>query len=85
MPKTVKAQCDGKIDGVWKPVSLVEAIEKYRLAPKRCPACHGAMLLMGTYTVPVKRRLTHRFTHTGCPLIPKAYCGTPSPHPNAVS
>ncbi|TXN41566.1 hypothetical protein FV232_04775 [Methylobacterium sp. WL30] len=85
MPKTVGPKCEAKIDGVWMPMSLLEARGKYRLAPKRCPICHGAGSIMGSYTALVKHRLTHRRMHTGCPLIPKAYCGTSSPHPNAAT
>ena len=85
MSKTVEPHCEVKIKGAWIVVSLDEARQKYVEAPRRCPACHGAVSIVGNYTLPVKRKLTHRRMHVGCPLLSKAYCGTPSPHPNPVT
>lgn len=85
MSKTVEPHCEVKINGAWIVASLVEARQNYVEVPRRCPSCHGAVSIAGNYTAPVKRMFTHRRIHAGCPLIPKAYCGTASPHPNAVT
>ncbi|TXN13955.1 hypothetical protein FV219_04150 [Methylobacterium sp. WL122] len=73
-----------KVDGAWIVVSLIEAQGTHAKAEKRCPACYGRVAVAGSYTSVVKRTLMHCRVHNGCPLIPRAYCGTPSPHPEAV-
>ena len=85
MAKPDPTSCDVKLDGVWVPVSLIAAQRRYALALKRCPARHGPAMVSASYTASVKRSLTHRRTHDGCPLIPRLHCGTASPHPNAVA
>ena len=84
MAKPDLNRCEVKIDGAWIVVSLIEAQGTHAKAEKRCPACHGRVAVAGSYTAVVKRTLTHRRVHDGCPLIPRAYSGTPSPHPEAV-
>ena len=77
--------CEVKVDGAWRPATLTEARGVYRVAPKRCPACHGQVMIAGSYTASGHLILEHRRTHTGCPLSSKGYSGTPSPHPQALS
>ncbi|MCJ2111959.1 hypothetical protein MKK64_12220 [Methylobacterium sp. E-025] len=84
MAKPDLKRCEVKIDGAWIAVSLIEAVGQHGTAEKRCLACHGRVAVAGSYAAVVKRTLTHRRVHDGCQLIPKAYCGTPSPHPEAV-
>ena len=84
MAKPDLNRCEVKVDGAWLAVSLVEAQGTHGTAEKHCPACHGRVAVAGSYTAVVKRTLTHRRVHDGCPLITRAYCGTPSPHPEAV-
>ena len=76
--------CEVKVDGRWLAVSLTDAHGKYTLAAKRCPACHGPVVVNGNYTAVFALTLMHRRTYVGCPLS-KAYCGTPSLHPLALS
>ncbi|TXN77328.1 hypothetical protein FV234_23815 [Methylobacterium sp. WL8] len=77
-------RCEVKVDGVWLAVRLIEAQGKYAKAEKRCPVCHGRVAVAGSYTSVVKRTLMHRRVHDSCPLISRAYRGTPSLHPEAV-
>ena len=76
--------CEAKVDGCWRPISLPEALGTYRLATKRCLACHGTVNVHGGYGER-KARTIHRKAHTGCPLMPQHYSGTPSPHPLALT
>jgi hypothetical protein len=77
--------CEVKVGSVWCAMSLDEAATHHVLAVKRCPACHGRVAINGTYNGPnVLRRLYHRKAHSGCPLKPETYSGTPSPHPQAM-
>lgn len=86
MPSPDTQTCEVKIEGAWLAVSLDEAAAHYTMAVKRCPACHGRVAISGTYSGPnVQRRVYHRKAHSGCPLKPEAYSGTPSPHPQALT
>ena len=76
--------CEVKVGGQWLAVSLAEAATRFIATEKRCPACHGRVATTGTFTAKDRRRLDHRRNHTGCPLLPRIYCGTPSLHPEAV-
>ena len=73
------------MDGVWVPIDAGEAASRFRLDPKRCPACHGPVMTTNSYVPPVKYRIAHRRAHTGCPLIGVRYVSTPSPHPEALA
>ncbi|TXM97287.1 hypothetical protein FV242_31960 [Methylobacterium sp. WL64] len=77
--------CEAKIGGIWRSISLAEAKGVYAMAQKRCPSCHGAVVLSGSYAESGRRRLAHRKAHTGCPLDLKRYTGQPSPHPQALT
>jgi hypothetical protein len=77
--------CEVKIDGTWRLISAAEAKRVYVMEPKRCPSCHGAVALFGTYSENGRRRFSHRRVHTGCPQDPERYSGTPSPHPQALT
>jgi hypothetical protein len=77
--------CEAKIGGAWRSISAAEAKSVYVMAPKRCPSCHGAVVLSGSYSGTGRRRFSHRRVHTGCPQDPKRYSGTPSPHPQALT
>ena len=84
MVEPAPSQCEVKVDGQWLEVSLAEASTLSVAADKRCPACHGRLTMPGTFTWTETRRFAHHRKHDGCPMLPKIYCGTPSPHPNAV-
>ena len=77
-------RCEVKVDGAWIVVSLIEAQGTHAKAEKRCPACHGRVSVAGSYTAVVKRTLTHRRVHDGCPMLPRYFCGTASSHPEAL-
>jgi len=77
--------CEAKIEGVWRSIGVAEAKSAYVMALKRCPSCHGAVVLSGSYAENGSRRFSHRRVHTGCPLDPKRYSGTPSPHPQVLT
>ena len=84
--KTSRSEtCEVKVGDAWRSASLIEAQGTYGFAPKRCPACHGTVYVLGRYGAYQQLRLTHRRSHVGCPLTPKIFSGTPSPHPDAVS
>ena len=85
MPPFDPPDCEVKLDGAWVPVGAKEAASRFRLSPKRCPACHGPVTTTSSYVPPVRYRITHRRAHTGCPLIGARYIGTPSPHPEALA
>ena len=84
MAKPDLKRCEVKVGDAWLVVSLIEAQGTYGTAEKRCPLCYGRVAVAGSYTAVVKRTLTHRRVHDGCPLISRAYGGTPSLHPEAV-
>ena len=78
--------CDAKVGDAWQRVSLADAGGIYRTALKRCPACHGPVMINGGYSSSTARRqIVHRKSHSGCPLKPSTYTGTPSPHPQALA
>lgn len=77
--------CEVKIGDAWHTVSLSEAKGVYAMSPKRCAACHGQVIVAGTYTQGSRLKIQHRRTHVGCPLIPQTYSGIPSPHPQALT
>ncbi|AWN43777.1 hypothetical protein DK389_28755 [Methylobacterium durans] len=77
--------CEVKVDGAWTVATLDEAHSTYRMKPKRCPACHGPVVTYGAYSADRRVSLGHRKGHNGCPLTPKLYSGTPSPHPDALA
>lgn len=77
--------CEVKVDGAWRPATLVEARGLYTMAQKRCPACHGQVIVAGSYTGAGRLNLQHRRAHGGCQLKPETYTGTPSRHPQALT
>lgn len=78
--------CEVRIGNAWRAVSLDEAATEHVMAVKRCPACHGKVMLLGAYSGPkIRRTLSHRKAHAGCPLQPDTFSGTPSPHPQALT
>lgn len=85
MPASELQSCEAKIEGTWRPISAAEAAGIFAMAPKRCPSCHGAVVLTGSYAGLARRRFAHRKAHPGCPLDPKRFSGTPSPHPQAIA
>jgi hypothetical protein len=86
MPVDEPHTCEVKVDGFWQAVSLNEAAVAHSAALKRCPACHGRVMILGTYSRPdVRRSMSHRKSHGGCPLKPDTYTGTPSLHPQALT
>ncbi|WP_267424843.1 hypothetical protein [Methylobacterium sp. GC_Met_2] len=86
MTKLKPQTCEVKIGDVWRAVSLDEAATRHVMATKRCPACHGQVMILGAYGSPtVRRTMSHRKSHTGCSLMPRTYSGTPSPHPQAIA
>ena len=77
--------CEVKIEGEWRAISLTEAAVDHVVAVKRCPACHGRVMILGAYNQPsVRRTMSHRKSHRGCPLKPDTYSGTPSLHPQVM-
>lgn len=76
--------CEVKVDGVWRAVSLDEAQFRHRDDVKRCPACHGRVMILGTYGSLRRLALTHRRGHDGCPSRPLHYQGVATRHPEAV-
>jgi hypothetical protein len=77
---------DACVSTTWLAVGLTEAAVNYARAVKRCPACQGRVTILGTYSWPtVRRTMSHRKLHTGCPLNPGTYFGMPSPHPQALA
>ena len=77
--------CEVKVGDAWMAVSLPEAHARHGYTDKRCPACHGRVIVAGTYTAPFKLNLSHRKNHKGCPLAPRSFRGLPSPHPEALA
>jgi len=77
--------CEVKVEEVWRTASLAEVRGLYTMAPKRCPACHGQVIVAGIYIGAGSLKLQHRRVHTGCPIKLETYTGTPSPHPQALA
>jgi hypothetical protein len=84
MPMAKQQTCEVKVDGTWRPATLAEARSLYTMAQKRCPACHGQIVIAGSYTGAGSVKLQHRRSHTGCSLKPDTYTGTLSLHPQAL-
>lgn len=76
--------CEAKITGSWQVVGLDEALSTHITALKRCPVCHGPIMIktFGSGDTP---RSFHRGSHTGCPRASTMYSGTPTQHPDPVS
>ena len=86
MSALVPQTCEVEIEGKWRQVSLTDAVGRYAIAVKRCPACHGRVSINGVYCGPgFNKTMMHRKAHSGCPLKPDTYCGTPSLHPQALT
>lgn len=86
MAKLDPQTCEVKTDGAWRGVSLADAGGTYQSALKRCPACHGPVMINGGYSSSTARRqIVHRKAHAGCPLKPETYTGTSTPHPQALA
>ena len=86
MTKPKSQACEVKVGDVWRAVSLNEAATHHVMATKRCPACHGQVMILGAYGSPtVRQTMSHRRSHSGCPLKLETYSGTPSPHPQALT
>lgn len=85
MVKRDSPPCEVKIDGAWVCVPANEAHHAHRDRPKRCPSCHGPVITVGSYTGEPRIKLQHRKLHTGCPLLPRSFDGTPSPHSEALA
>ncbi|MHC2106459.1 hypothetical protein [Methylobacterium sp. CM6246] len=77
--------CEAKIEGAWRSINVAEAKGVYVMSPKRCPSCHGAVVLSGSYAEGGRRKFTHRKGHNGCPLLPARFNGMLSPHPQALA
>lgn len=71
MSARVAQNCEVKVDGEWRTISIEEAQGTYRNAAKRCPACHGLMNTVGAYSLGRSLKLAHRRLHDGCPLTPQ--------------
>ena len=77
--------CEAKVDGLWRPVTLAEALSAYRDAPRRCPACHGPVAVTGRYSSTRRATIVHRREYSGCPLKPKLFAGVATLHPDALT
>jgi hypothetical protein len=77
--------CEAKVDGAWQLTTLTVARSLYTMVQKRCPACHGQVIVAGSYVGAGSLKLQHRRTHSGCQLRPETYVGIPSPHPQALA
>ncbi|MCJ2020820.1 MULTISPECIES: hypothetical protein [unclassified Methylobacterium] len=84
MPTISQQACEVKVDGAWQAATFAEARSRYMMAQKRCPACQGQIIIAGIYSGAGSLKLQHRRSHTGCPLKPETYTGTPTPHPQAL-
>ncbi|GJD97580.1 hypothetical protein [Methylobacterium iners] len=77
--------CEVKVEGSWRLVTLDEVLTRYRMDRKRCPMCHGLVVVYGAYTPSARPILAHYRKHAGCSLNRETYSGTPSPHPKALT
>lgn len=77
--------CEVRTGDGWLAVDLREARGRYTTAPKRCPACHGAVVVAGTYTFGMKLSMSHRRSHDGCPHNLRGFSGEASAHPQALA
>ncbi len=85
MTKQDALTCEVQVDGTWRAMGLDEAAVYHPADLKRCPACHGRVMILGAYSGPnVRRSLSHRKSHSGCPRQADIYSGTPSSHPQAL-
>ena len=85
MLETNPQSCEVKVEGAWQRISVGEAFAHYRMALKRCPSCHGAVITRSSYIHPITIGLNHRKVHDGCPLLPARFNGTPALHPQALA
>jgi hypothetical protein len=44
--------CEVRIGDSWRAMSLDEAASQHAMAVKRCPACHGRVMINGAYSGP---------------------------------
>jgi hypothetical protein len=83
MPQLDPQTCEAKIVGSWHLIRLEEALSTHITALKRCPVCHGPIMIK-TFGKIGRPRLFHGKAHTGCPRAPTVYSGTPSLHPDQI-
>ena len=77
--------CEVKVGEAWHVATLTEARGKYMMVQKRCPSCHGQVIVAGVYIGAGSLKLQHRRSHTGCPLKRDTYTGNPSAHPQTLA
>ena len=77
--------CDVHVDGAGRTLSLEEAHTRDRMNPKRCPACHGPVVINGACTLAGRHSLSHRVKRDGRPHSAYALSGVTSPHPQALA
>ena len=77
--------CEVRTDDGWLAVDLKEARGRHTMALKRCPACHGAVNVAGSYVATTRLSMAHRRAHRGCPMNIGGFGGEPSPHPQALA
>ncbi len=66
----------------WKSISIGDAMELYRRDLKRCPACHG-MVVLRAAGGKTPAHFEHRVKHDGCPLSHQ-FDGHPRLHPHPL-
>lgn len=85
MTLTAPLACEVKTEAGWIAVSLKEARGRYGFEHKRCPSCHGRVVVAGTYNAEGCLILQHHRSHDGCPLQPARFKGVRSTHPQALA
>lgn len=86
MPNTPIQSCDVKVADAWHAMPVEQAYRSYRDSIKRCSTCHGAIMLVGSYTAHpgAHIRVQHLIGHDGCPQMWRRYNGTPTRHPTPL-
>ena len=77
--------CEVLTDSGWLAVGLREARGRYAMSTKRCPACHGAVNIAGSYVAITRLSMAHRRSHRGCRMNIGGFSGEASPHPQALA
>jgi hypothetical protein len=85
MKELLIQSCEVKIDGEWRLIGIEEALKHHQFDIKRCPNCHGRLIVHNSYSPVARPHISHHRKHAGCPSRPETFSGSPSPHPDAIT
>jgi hypothetical protein len=76
-------KCEIRDGSKWKVIDIHEGLV-LKGEDMRCHECHGRVVAMKQYSTGAKAHFEHIQAHKGCSTKERTFCGTRTPHPNAL-